>query len=41
MGVVECIALTLEEECDDLVGIVSGSGGLERDGGFIVCMSQF
>jgi len=25
MGVVECIALALEKECDDVVGITSGS----------------
>jgi len=25
MGVIECTALTLEEECDDLVGIAGGS----------------
>jgi len=24
MGVAKCTALTLEEECDDLVGIVGG-----------------
>jgi len=24
MGAAECIVLTLEEECDDLVGIASG-----------------
>jgi len=24
MGAIECIALTLEEECDDLVGAASG-----------------
>jgi len=24
MGVVECIALALEEECDDLVGAIGG-----------------
>jgi len=24
MGVVECTALTLEEKCDDLVGVASG-----------------
>jgi len=25
MGVTECTALTLEEECDDMVGIAGGS----------------
>jgi len=25
MGVAECTTLTLEEECDDLVGIAGGS----------------
>jgi len=39
MGVAECTTLTLEEECDDLVGTTSGSLGLERDGGFIVLTS--
>jgi hypothetical protein len=43
MGVTECTALALEEECDDLVSAAGGSYGLEHDGGlitcFIVCMS--
>jgi len=25
MGEVECTALALEEECDDLIGVISGS----------------
>jgi len=25
MGVIECITLALEEECDDLVGAIGGS----------------
>jgi hypothetical protein len=41
MGVVECTALALEEECDDLVAAVGGGSSLECDGGLIVCMSQF
>jgi hypothetical protein len=41
MGVVECTALALEEECDDLVGEAGGGWGLECDGGLIVCMNQF
>jgi hypothetical protein len=24
MGAIECIALALEEECDDLVGVIGG-----------------
>jgi hypothetical protein len=39
MGVAKCTALVLEEECDDLVGIISGGSGLERDEGFIVLAS--
>jgi hypothetical protein len=39
MGEVKCTTLVLEEECDDLVGTVSGSRGLECDGGFIVLAS--
>jgi hypothetical protein len=39
MGEAECIALALEEECDDLVGVVGGGYGLERDGGFMVLAS--
>jgi hypothetical protein len=39
MGVAECTALALEEECDDLVGVASESLGLERDGGFIILAS--
>jgi hypothetical protein len=38
MGVAECTALVLEEECDDLVGGAS-VGSLERDEGFIVLAS--
>jgi hypothetical protein len=36
MGEVECTILTLEKECDDMVGAIGGGLGLERDGGFIV-----
>jgi len=39
MGEAECIALALEEECDDLVGVVGGGYGFERDGGFMVLAS--
>jgi len=39
MGVAECTALVLEEECDDLVGAASVGWGLECDGGFIVLAS--
>jgi hypothetical protein len=39
MGAVKCITLILEEECDDLAGIVSGGWGFERDGGLIVLAS--
>jgi hypothetical protein len=39
MGAVECTALALEEECDDLVGIVGGGWGLECDGSLIVLAS--
>jgi hypothetical protein len=35
MGVTECTALALKEECDDLIGAVGGGRGLERDGGLI------
>jgi hypothetical protein len=38
MGVVDCIALTLEE-CDDLVSAAYGGCGLECDGGLIVMAS--
>jgi len=40
MGVAEYTVITLEEECDDLVGTTGGSWGLECDGGFIVLASQ-
>ncbi len=40
MGVAECTALSLEKECDDLVGAAGVSWGLERDGGFIVPASK-
>ncbi len=36
MGVVECTVLTLEEECNDLVGIVGGGWGLKHDGGLMI-----
>jgi hypothetical protein len=39
MGAVECIALALEEESDDLVGAIGGGLGLERDGNFMVLAS--
>jgi hypothetical protein len=39
MGVAECIALVLEEECDDLVGAAGVGRGLERHGGLIVLAS--
>jgi hypothetical protein len=39
MGVIECIALAFEEECDDLVGEAGGGWGLEHDGGLIVLTS--
>jgi hypothetical protein len=39
MGVIKCIALALEKECDDLVGAVGGGSGLECDGGLIVLAS--
>jgi len=39
MGVAECTALVLEEECVDLVGAAGGSWGFERDGGLIVLAS--
>jgi hypothetical protein len=39
MGVTECIALTIEKECDDLVGAASGGCGLEHDGGLIILAS--
>jgi hypothetical protein len=39
MGEVECTALALEEECDDLVGVVGGGYDLERDGGLMVLAS--
>ncbi len=39
MGVAECTVLALEEECDDLVGTISGGLSLERDGGLIVMAS--
>ncbi len=41
MGVAECTALVLKEECDDLVGAAGVGWGFERDGSLIVCMSQF
>jgi len=28
MGITECIVLTLEEECDDLVGTIGGGEAL-------------
>jgi hypothetical protein len=37
MGAAECTALTLEEECDDLVGTIGGD--LECDEGFIILAS--
>jgi len=39
MGVAECTALVLENECDDLVGVAGVGKGLERDGGLIVLAS--
>jgi hypothetical protein len=39
MGATECIALSFEEECDDLVKTTSGNLGLESDGGLIVLAS--
>jgi hypothetical protein len=39
MGVTKCIVLTLEEECDDLVGVAGGGWGVQHDGGFIVLAS--
>jgi hypothetical protein len=39
MGVAECTALVLEEECDDLFGATGVGWGLERDGGLIVLAS--
>jgi hypothetical protein len=39
MGAVECTALALKEECDDLIGAVGGGGGFECDGGFIILAS--
>jgi hypothetical protein len=39
MGVAECTALVLEEECVDLVGAAGGGRGLERDAGLIVLAS--
>jgi hypothetical protein len=36
MGVTECIALALEKECDDLVGVVGGGRSVERDGSLII-----
>jgi len=39
MGVAECTALALEEECDDLVGAVGVGRGLKCDGGVIVLAS--
>jgi hypothetical protein len=36
MGLVECIALAFEEECDDLVGTIGGGWSLECDGSFII-----
>jgi hypothetical protein len=39
MGVAECTALTLEEECDDLVSTAGGGSGLECDGSLIVLAS--
>jgi hypothetical protein len=39
MGATECIALALEEKCDDLVGAASGSLSLEHEEGFIVLAS--
>ncbi len=36
MGATECTTLALEEECDDLVGIIGVGWGLECDGSFIV-----
>jgi len=40
MGVAKCTALSLEKECNDLVGIAGVSLGLERDGSFIVPTSK-
>jgi hypothetical protein len=39
MGVANCITLALEEEYDDLVGVVGGGRSFERDGGLIVLAS--
>jgi hypothetical protein len=33
------IVLTLEKECDDLIGAVGGGWGLKRDGSLIVLAS--
>jgi len=39
MGAAECTVLAFEEECDDLVGVVSEGWGFEHDGGLIVLAS--
>jgi hypothetical protein len=39
MGAVECTALALEKECDDVVGVAGGSYGLEHDGALMVLTS--
>jgi hypothetical protein len=39
MGATKCIALTLEEECDDLVDAAGRGLSLERDGGLIILAS--
>jgi hypothetical protein len=36
MGALKCIALAIEEECDDLVSVTSEGQGLEHEGGFII-----
>jgi hypothetical protein len=39
MGATKCTALTIEKECDDLVGAISGGEGLQCDGSLIVLTS--
>ncbi len=39
MGVAKCTALTLEEDCDDLVGAVGGGRSLEHVEGLIILAS--
>jgi hypothetical protein len=39
MDIIKCTALTLENECNDLVSVTGGGSGLECDGGLIVLAS--